>query len=739
MITIESQGKNIILFGRENRKPTVKIISNFAPYFYVEDENGLYKSVLGKSLKKINCKVPYDVTIMRENYSNHYEADIRYTNRYIINEIDEIKKEEIRICYLDIETRKTSKGYESVEKANNPIASITCYDNFDKEYKTFYGEEVKLINEFVNYIQVKDPDMLVAYNGDMFDFPYLINRMNNLKLDTNNLSRMKGKSYTTKYGAHVFGRVLFDLLPAYKKHFAENRRESYSLDYISKYELGNKGGKVEYEGSLDDLYKTDLDKFLKYNQKDVELIVLLDEKLKIINFFDEIRRMAFCKFEDVFMNSKTADCLCLKYAKKHNFVLPSVKKHEKESYKGGYVKNSDPKLHRNISVLDFKSLYPSIMIGFNTSYETLIENGELNMDNKFRFKKERGIIPSIVKPLLDKRKKIKQEMKELDINKGKLHRLDLTQHALKVIANSFYGVMGFRNFRLYNLKVAESITYFARKIIQESEKWLKENGYNVIYGDTDSVFVSIGDEYLEQFKNTVIKINVYLKNYIEKFGVEKEYNIFDLEFEKIYKTIFFKRKADGKGAKKKYAGRLIWANGKEYDKIDVKGFESRRSDSPQIGRNFLKEVLKRIVYEEKYDNINKFVIDFKNKIINNEFTIEELALPIGISKSLNQYKGNPIHIRASRLANEKHKACIQAGDKIKYIYTKDSDGVIAFKDKMWDGYEIDYDKMIRRIIDLKVGPLFESLGWKYEYTIIKSMKKKKELSYEEQFKQLELW
>jgi len=228
-----------------------------------------------------------------------------------------------------------------------------------------------MFQEFINYIQDKNPDIIVGWNLDGFDAPFLINRINKLGMDANLLGR-GGKSFTTKYGAKIFGRVLFDLMNAYKKHFSMGGRESWSLEYISQYEL--KEGKEEYRGELDDLWKEDQEKFLKYNKRDVELLVLLNEKLHIIDFFDEIRRMASCRFEDVFMNSKTADCLCLRYAKEHGFVLPSVKQHPKESYRGGYVKESEAKLHRNIAVMDLKSLYPSIMIGFSISPENLIKD-----------------------------------------------------------------------------------------------------------------------------------------------------------------------------------------------------------------------------------------------------------------------------------------------------------------------------------------------------------------------------
>ena len=735
MITVDNIGKRIYIFGRKDRIPYVKIVDDFYPYFYYENDKGKIKTIDGKRASIVKCNNPGEVRDVRRRYGydegKTYESDIIYSNRFIIDRLNKIEKEEPKLCYLDIEIAKTKKGFEGPQIANNPILSICCYDSFDEEYVIFHKEEKEMLQDFIDYIQEKNPDILIAWAGDLFDFPFLINRINKLGLKANNLARTGGTSYTTKYGAKIFGRILFDLMQAYKKHFSESTgRESWSLDYISRYEFKDKGGKEEYQGELDDLYKEDVEKFLSYNKRDVELLVMINEKLRITEFFDEVRRMAFCKYEDVFMNSKTADCLCLKHAKNYGFVLPSVKRNPDVSYEGGYVRSSDPKLHYNIAVLDMKSLYPSIMIGFNTSYETLDPNGKISMDDKFRFKEETGLIPSIVKPLLEQRKMTKDRMKvvkkELGKNSTEYKFLDINQYAYKVIANSFYGVLGFRYFRLYKKEVAESITYAARKIIIEVGKKFEEAGYEIIYGDTDSVFISIGERSIGDIKKLVTEINNYFKKYFSDFGIKEENNIFELEFEKIYKTIFFKRKSTGVGVKKKYAGRIIWKDGEDIDELNIVGFESRRSDSPQIGRDFLKEILRMITYEYEKEKVDEYVDVFRNKIKDGGFTGEEIGLPMGLTKHPDKY-ANQIHARASRLANQKHKAGIRGGDKIKYIYTKDMDGVIAFKDYMWKGYNIDYDRMVRRIVDMKIQPMYESLGWKYPYETVKiSLRKKKD-------------
>lgn len=754
MITIENVGSKIYLFGRNNQTSYVNEI-NFIPYFYVSNEKGDEVSIDGSKVKKIIVSSPKDVPIERIKYPETYEADIRYVNRFIIDKIDKLEREEIRKCYLDIEIKRTENGYESCERAVNQILMIGCYDNFDKERKEFilkdYGTEKDMLMEFIKYIRQKDPDILIAWNGDGFDFPFLINRMTKLKINKNFLSRCRGDCKTRMinygvYNTHIFGRICFDLLRAYKVITQNQGRESWGLDYISKYE--GVGEKEKYKGELDDLYEKDIQKFIDYNRRDVDLMVLLDNKLRIIEFFDEVRRTCFCRIEDVFMNTKMADCLCLKYAKEHNFVLPNgVNKENEKRITGGYVKDNIPKLYNNIAVMDMKSLYPSIMIGFNVSYETLLKQKEdncINMFDTYYFKKEQGIIPAIVKPMLELRKKVSNLKDEAEIKYGKesieYKTYDMSQFTLKVIANSFYGVLLEPHFRLGNRDVGQSITFAAQTITKEVHRWFGSKKLNVIYGDTDSCFISMEDKSIEEMKKLNQEINHYFKEYFEKFGIEIDRNIFKLQFEKVFKTLVFKLRGDGKGVKKRYFGRIIWEEGNNCDKLHIVGFESRRSDTCEVGRGFLKEVYRMISYECSQEDIMKYIEEFKVKI-KTEFTPEQIGLPISITKQLSEY-GNQIHVKAARLANKKENAGIRRGDKIKYLYIIGPDRVHAFKSNsyMSDGYQIDYEKMTKRIVDMKVGPLFDSLGWKHNYTSKISKNKKEEyIELADILKQKELW
>jgi DNA polymerase I len=405
--------------------------------------------------------------------------------------------------------------------------------------------------------------------------------------------------------------------------------------------------------------------------------------------------------------------LVLDAARKRNVVLPSKERGEDEKIKGAFVFDPKPGLYENIAVLDMKSLYPSIMISFNLGYETFIEKPDLignpdiiNIDNKYYYSKNESLIKEILKDLIKERAKLKKQMKEVEWGSQEYKSLDSRQYAVKVMANAIYGVIGYQGFRLFNSKVAETVTYMGRKIIHYVIDLAKEKGFETVYSDTDSIFIRLENRTLEDVKVLANEINSSFDGFVKQFGIES--HNFEIQFEKVFGTVFFT------SAKKRYAGLLKWKDGKDMNLITVTGFEVRRSDSPQIGRDFQKELFGLILNKNPKKEVKDFVENFKEKIRLGKFSSEQIGLPVGISKEVEKYKNMPIHIRAVNNANKYHNANFNMGDKIKYLYVKSgkcNDNVIAFKDKLWDGYVIDTEKMIERIVDNKVKMIFEALGW----------------------------
>ena len=729
------------MFGRENNKVIHKTVNNFNPYFYYIHPDGNFKSIFGKKCKKKIVFKPSDIYIQKKEYE-HLEADVSFTNRYLIDKFDNFPEQEIRKCYIDIET-EIKGDFPDVMVAPNKILSICCYDTILKKFVVFclppdlkenekkdnnvsiyyFSTEEKLLKTFCQFIGQTDPDMFIAWNGAGFDFPYILNRFKYLGGDIKKLSRLN-YSFCKKdrYGlkTHVSGRILFDLMQAYI-YISQGKRESYALDYISNYELGEK--KLEYDGDLNNLYNDNFKKYVEYNIQDVNLMILLDNKLKLVEVIDSLRKFARCNWKDCFSNSKMLDSIFLKYSK-DKFILPSNVWANVNKIKGAFVWNVIPNFYNNIAVLDWKSLYPNIIRTFELSPEMILNKYEDNcitVKNKhienLYIKKGNGFIPYIIDNLLDVRTKYKKLMNENKVDSQNYKTYDMIQKSAKAVASSVYGVLKDKC-RISDKRIAEAITTMGQDIVKKAAQIAHSEGFKVIYGDTDSIFVEIKDhtkDDLENLSKTITKeIGVWVK---KEFNCSK--NTLEMEFEKIYSSLIFLAN-DGKefASKKRYAAHMTWKDGKKIDKINIVGFESVRSDSPAVVRKFQAELFELILRHKDKDKTIEFINNFRKKFYVYK---NELGIPVGISKSAESYKNLPIHIRAAKTSNERHNTNFRKGSRFKLVYIKKQplefnkfENVIAFKASIPEGYEIDYDKMYDRLITKKIKMLFTCLKWNME-------------------------
>lgn len=730
MINIEAEGKKIHIFSRDKDGKYIHEIKDFNPYFYVcEDEEEKIRelklekgegaiSIDGKKVVKVICNHPGEVPYIREKFRRTYEADVLYHHRYAIDMISKEDMEKIgplSICYLDIETLIGEEEVDA-EKANLPITCIGCYSSSlnkyiqfawhekkneykekTKEYSLYvFSNEKRMLEKFSLFLQSLNPDIITAWFGEKFDFPYLLNRMNFLGLDVNRLSPLNEVSLGRE--VKIRGRTLLDMYWAYRK-LIPGEKESFSLDYIGKLEVGI--GKKKYEGTLDELWKNDFISFLEYNKKDVEIIVMLDRKLGIIDLFNEMRKISKTTFDDIFSSTKIIDNLILDFCK-NKFVLPTKEKGVKrERIKGAIVLEPVVGLHEKVCLADLRSLYPSCMLTFNMSYET-VGKGDIKLENGISFAREpRGIFPQIIEMLFKKRFYWKKKMKEYEEGSEEYRRCYLRQYAYKILLNSFYGATIFPGFRLYKKEIGESVTFVGRKILTLSKEVLEREGFKPLYGDTDSLFFKAKDE--DEAKEVIRKINESYDDFVKRYGINKHY--FCLEYEKFYDCIFFGR------SKKRYAGKYY--NGKKYE-YDIVGFESRRSDTPEVGRNIQRKLFSLILERASKDEIKNFI----NKSIKEVERLcdeepEKVGLPITITKNLYSYNKNmPIHVRAAIFSNKYLNENIKGGDKIKYAYViNPRTDVVAFKTKFPKGFKVDKKQMVERIVFMKIRNILEALGW----------------------------
>ena len=584
-------------------------------YAYVEDKEGNYASINGKRLRKVFSWTDTEVDLGRI-----YESDVSPEIRVLIdkyNGIEEPSKNHV-VMIFDIEISAV-KGFSEPNLAENEITSISCYvysldryvvfilDNLNnvKDYikdnvdVVVCRNEKELLKKFLNYYVEVSPTIITGWNVDKFDIPYVYNRLNNLlgKKYANLLSPISiilFDEYRVRY--KIAGVSVLDYMLLYK-NFTYNEEPSYSLDSISLKELGK--GKIKYEGSLDDLYSNNINKFIEYNLNDVVLIKLLDDKLNFIELSRNICHKGYCSYENIYYSSIYLEGSILSYLRKNNLVSYNKKKkrnYDNSKFVGAYVKDPMRGRHSWIYDIDMQSLYPSIIMSLNISPETKLgrienwnyENYINNKEEKYIINKvniisevsrenlkifldkktvsvssngvvysleKKGIIPSILDVWFTERQEYKKMMKKYG-DKGDLEKYEYfknRQYVQKILLNSLYGVLGLSNFRFYDIDNAEATTITGQEIIKYSEKKVNEY-YNkelgtdkdyVIYLDTDSNYVSAlpliekrYPFYKEKSEEEIIKYISEIATEVQEF-INKSFDKFSKEFLNINNHKFY--------------------------------------------------------------------------------------------------------------------------------------------------------------------------------------------------------
>ncbi|KAA9396837.1 DNA polymerase elongation subunit [Haloarcula sp. CBA1130] len=795
----------------------------------VDEDGEPYESIRGERLTKIFGQTPRDVGQIRDDF-DHYEADILFPNRLLIDkditsgvrvparELDDdslkVHHEEItpveahadpRVNTFDIEV-DDRHGFP--EDGEEPIICLTSHDSYRDEYVVWlyespdgidgpealagydpiredfeadvrvFDEEEAMLEAFVDYIVDTDPDVLTGWNFDDFDAPYFLDRLEELQsythdydLQIDRLSRVDEVWRSGWGGPDIKGRVVFDLLYAYKRtQFTE--LESYRLDAVGEQELGV--GKERYTGDIGDLWEQDPEQLLEYNLRDVELCVELDREQDIIDFWDEVRTFVGCKLEDATTPGDAVDMYVLH--KLHGeFALPSKGQQESEDYEGGAVFDPITGVRENVTVLDLKSLYPMCMVTTNASPETKVDPDAYDGDtyrapNGTHFRKEPdGVIREMVDELLSEREEKKAKRNEFDPENPEYGRLDRQQAAVKVIMNSLYGVLGWDRFRLYDKEMGAAVTATGREVIDYTDNVVANEGYEVVYGDTDSVMLQLGDvgpddvegdvevtdemrekhpemgdDELELIATTIQKgfeLEETINDSYDEFAMEQlnaSDHRFQIEFEKLYRRFF------QAGKKKRYAGNIVWKEGKHVDDIDITGFEYQRSDIAPITKRVQKEVIDRIVRGEDAESIKQYVSDVIEDYQDGNVNYDDVGIPGGIGKKLDNYDTDTAQVRGAKYANLLLGTNFQSGSKPKRLYLdrvhsdffqriEDEEGldpqrdplygefrrdpdVICFEyaDQIPAEFEIDWDKMLDKTLKGPIARILEAMDISWE-------------------------
>jgi DNA polymerase elongation subunit (family B) len=537
----------------------------FRNYAYRKSPNGIYRSIYGDKLEKIYNFNPRDPSL--------FESDVPTETRILIDayeDSDEPSKGH-RVVTIDIEV-SSEGGFPVIEEGDKEITAIAIHDDATKQYTAFildkemklkdsvsdgveiksYDNEESLLMHFFTKWEEIQPTIVTGWNIDNFDMVYLYNRAKRVVGETNakRLSPI-GICYFNKFLERmtIAGVSCLDYMILYKK-FSGKNEPSYALGAIGKKVVNI--DKISYKGSLNDLYKEDINKYIEYNLNDVKIVVALDKKLQFIDLARGICHTGHVGYENFGMSSRFLEGAILIYLRRKKQVAPNKSlegraeyenqlEQNEEGFEGAYVKDPIPGRYDWVFDLDLTSMYPNIIISLNISPETkvgkvdnwnveeyvknglnsiyisgtpytpsdfksmLSENNFSIASNGVLYKKpdesgEMGTIPSILVKWFDERKNLRKlAKKHADLKEWEKYEFyDNRQKIQKILLNSIYGCLGLPVFRFYDKDNAEAVTLTGVDIIKTAGKSinqyyktiLKEDGDYLIYTDTDSCFAS---------------------------------------------------------------------------------------------------------------------------------------------------------------------------------------------------------------------------------------------------------
>jgi len=723
---------DILLRGFENGEKIQRSIP-LSPYIFTNDKTSIeeYKSIDGKTVYKKEFENVYEAREYIKQFRD-VSGKLMYGNtNFLYNFIDDHYPGEIdydpaliSVVTIDIEIEATG-GFPDITKADRPLTSLTVRKNGksvvlamkdytpEKESVTFIKckDEADLLSKFLTIWRSKQylPDIVTGWNVEGFDMPYMINRISRI-LGPESAKKLSPWGLLDEREVEIAGRqiiipvivgiTILDYLQLYRK-FSFTMRESYKLDFICDLELGEK--KLDYEQlgyeNLTDFYNNDFQNYVNYNIRDVELVDMLDDKLKFIEQVFAIAYDAKVNYLDTFTSVRMWDIIITNYLKQKNIVVPMFdpsKRQKDNPIVGAYVKDPQIGMHEWVCSFDLNSLYPHLIMQYNISPETYkgmfsslatsdgvdkILNGALNdfgirneiessnytvaASGCYYDKDRQGFLSELMQKMYDDRVKYKNQMIEAKkkFEKEKTYELEKEiarfhnmQLAKKIQLNSAYGALANKFFRWYDIRFAESITKSGQLSIRWAENKMNEflnkqlgttNVDYVIAVDTDSMYLNLSgvvDKYIDKDKSIDEKVNIlnkYCNDVIEK-QLNKYYDELAVYVNAYAQKMKMKREAiANKGifiAKKRYILNVYDNEGVRYSepKLKMMGVEAVRSSTPQSVRNSITKAF-NIIMTKSEDEMIDYIAEEREKF--SKLPFEDVSFPRGC-KDLEKWSDN---------------------------------------------------------------------------------------------------
>lgn len=736
---------------------------SFSPYLYVVPEGGVKeqitrlksidkvagvegeeKNYFGTKIKALRVFVqhPQDVPKIREEIkgiegvADIYEHDILFVRRYLIDKglkpltwmelegeledgelhIKKIKSAmgkfpKLKVLAFDIEVYNP-KGAPRPKKdqiimismaSSTGLRKVLTWKNPGKyEFVEVLRDEDAVLQRFCEILTKDDYDVMVGYNTDNFDFPYILDRAKELGLSLTmgrDGSDVKIRGRRGLPEARVNGRPHIDLYPIIRRSV---KLSSYVLENVVKELLQVEKEKIPGEKLWRywDEEGEKLVRLIKYSLEDAEVTLELSKKFLPLQY--ELTRIVQQPLFDVsrMTAGQLVEWLLMREASLGGELIPNrpagaeYMKRAYDTYAGGYVKEPRKGLVDEIAVFDFRSLYPSVIVTHNIDPSTL-ESGKgakLVEGLEYGFNKERaGFIPHILEALISRRGEVKKKMKAARDPEEK-HVQDVEQRALKLLANSFYGYMGYPRARWYRKECAESVAALARMYIQKVMKIAEEEfGLEVVYGDTDSLFVVVP-------RGEKKRIHAFLEHANKTLP-----GILELEYEGFYTRGIFV-------TKKRYA--LMDSR----ERVIVKGLEFVRRDWAPIAKKTQEEVLRVLLKDANPEKAANLVRRTIEAIKSRQVSLEDLTIYTQLTKRIRSYKNVEPHVEAAKKLRASGRE-VTPGMIIGYVITKGSAMISkrAAPAELVSIEDIDPDYYIENQIMPAVLRIIEAIGYSKDY------------------------
>ncbi|HDM8068195.1 DNA polymerase II [Vibrio harveyi] len=683
---------------------------------------------------------------LKQNDIVHFEGDVRLADRYLmerfikgsmeftgnqqsLNGFQRIQNAKCRTGEYQPKLHVVSLDLECSEKGilysiglDTPVDSRVIMIGEPEQAETpiqWVKDEKALLDALIAWFKKFDPDVIVGWNVIDFDFRLLHKRAewHNMKLilgRADQPSFFRSSAQSQQGFISIPGRVVLDGIDTLKT--ATYHFRSWSLESVSQELLGEGKEIHNVHDRMDEInrmYRSDKPSLAKYNLQDCVLVNKIFDHTHLLDFAIERSRLTGVELDRVGGSVAAFTNLYLPQIHRAGYVAPNLHPENWIASPGGYVMDSIPNLYDSVLVLDFKSLYPSIIRSFLIDPMGLVEGLQLEIGKAedeavpgFRggqFHRSKHFLPEMIEKLWAARDVAKKNNEKA------------FSQAIKIIMNSFYGVLGSSGCRFFDTRLASSITMRGHEIMKQTKVLIEAKGYQVIYGDTDSTFVSLNGPYSQADAD---KIGIELVEYINQWWgdhLRDEYNlnsILELEYETHYRKFLMPTiRGAETGSKKRYAG-LIGEGEKE--RIIFKGLESARTDWTPLAQRFQNTLYQMIFHGE---DPSDYVREMVEKTNSGEFD-DQLVYQKRLRRKLHEYQKNiPPQVRAARLADDINAKLgrplqYQNRGRIEYLITVNGPEPHEYRNSPID-YQHYIDKQLKPIADAIlpfIGTDFEQLS-----------------------------